>query len=282
VVFAVGAGLTAAVKLRAARHARRRVSRDLVGVENHGVAPSLAPPETGGLTPADGGLSLVGTADGLPAGATTQTPLPVASPNLTATAETAPTLRTSRARSVTPAPPAVEPRRGARGATTTTVLEALAGGGVMTAAEVALATGLGRPTVSSALSRLVRTGAVAKAERGYQLPDVTPLSQPEAKERASKPVVRRTRSKRATSTRTSAPARSRGAGGSPVAAVPSPPAAGATKAKVLTALSTDVGLTAGEVATATGLARGTVSTTLSRLAKSGEIVKAERGYRLPA
>jgi DNA-binding IclR family transcriptional regulator len=51
---------------------------------------------------------------------------------------------------------------------------------------------------------------------------------------------------------------------------------------VLGALSSDAGLTAGEVAKVTGLARGTVSTTLSKLAKSGEVVKAERGYRLPA
>jgi DNA-binding transcriptional regulator GbsR (MarR family) len=37
-------------------------------------------------------------------------------------------------------------------------------------------------------------------------------------------------------------------------------------------------MTAGEVAAATGLARGTVSTTLSKLAKAGEVLKAERGY----
>ncbi len=40
-------------------------------------------------------------------------------------------------------------------------------------------------------------------------------------------------------------------------------------------------MTAGEVATKAGLARATVSTTLSKLAKSGEVEKAERGYRLP-
>jgi CRP-like cAMP-binding protein len=40
-------------------------------------------------------------------------------------------------------------------------------------------------------------------------------------------------------------------------------------------------MTAGQVAEATGLGRGTVSTTLTKLAKSGEVVKAERGYRLP-
>jgi DNA-binding transcriptional ArsR family regulator len=55
---------------------------------------------------------------------------------------------------------------------------------------------------------------------------------------------------------------------------------GATKRRVIDALSDGSPRTAGEVAAATGLARGTVSTTLSKLARSGEIVKAERGYRL--
>jgi CRP-like cAMP-binding protein len=59
-------------------------------------------------------------------------------------------------------------------------------------------------------------------------------------------------------------------------------APGATKTKVLGALSADGGMTATEVANATGPSRGTASTTLSKLAKSGEITKAERGYRLPA
>jgi DNA-binding IclR family transcriptional regulator len=51
---------------------------------------------------------------------------------------------------------------------------------------------------------------------------------------------------------------------------------------VLDALSDGTAKTAGEVASQTGVARGTVSTTLSKLAKSGEVVKAERGYRLPS
>jgi DNA-binding transcriptional ArsR family regulator len=58
-------------------------------------------------------------------------------------------------------------------------------------------------------------------------------------------------------------------------------APGETKSRVLEALSDGKAMTAGEVATATGLARPTVSTTLSKLAKSGDVVKAERGYRLP-
>jgi hypothetical protein len=36
-----------------------------------------------------------------------------------------------------------------------------------------------------------------------------------------------------------------------------------------------------EIANATGIATGTVSTLLTKLSKSGEVVKAERGYRLP-
>ena len=61
---------------------------------------------------------------------------------------------------------------------------------------------------------------------------------------------------------------------------PAKTASGATKTKVLSALSHDGALTAGEVANATGLGRATVSTTLSKLAKTGQIAKAQRGYRL--
>ena len=39
-------------------------------------------------------------------------------------------------------------------------------------------------------------------------------------------------------------------------------------------------MTAGHVAKKAGLGRPTVSTTLSKLAKTGEVQKAERGYRL--
>jgi DNA-binding IclR family transcriptional regulator len=51
---------------------------------------------------------------------------------------------------------------------------------------------------------------------------------------------------------------------------------------VLAALSERDAMTAGEVAAATGLGRGTVSTTLSKLAKTAEVRKAERGYQLRA
>ena len=55
---------------------------------------------------------------------------------------------------------------------------------------------------------------------------------------------------------------------------------GATRASVLAALGSGEAMTASQVATKAGLARPTVSTTLSKLAKTGEVQKAERGYRL--
>ena len=57
-------------------------------------------------------------------------------------------------------------------------------------------------------------------------------------------------------------------------------ASGATKSAVLAALATGNAMTASEVANATGLGRASVSTTLSKLAKTGEITKATRGYQL--
>lgn len=73
--------------------------------------------------------------------------------------------------------PAAKPPRGstattprtAPGATKTAVLTALADGQALTAAQVATTTGLGRPTVSTTLSRLAKAGDVTKAARGYQI-----------------------------------------------------------------------------------------------------------------
>jgi CRP-like cAMP-binding protein len=55
---------------------------------------------------------------------------------------------------------------------------------------------------------------------------------------------------------------------------------GQNKAKVLDAL-TNGPMTASEIAKATGIGTGTASTMLTTMAKSGELVKAERGYQLP-
>jgi DNA invertase Pin-like site-specific DNA recombinase len=55
---------------------------------------------------------------------------------------------------------------------------------------------------------------------------------------------------------------------------------GQNKATVLDALKNGP-MTASEIAKATGISTGTVSTMLTKMAKSGELAKAERGYRLP-
>jgi predicted Rossmann fold nucleotide-binding protein DprA/Smf involved in DNA uptake len=55
---------------------------------------------------------------------------------------------------------------------------------------------------------------------------------------------------------------------------------GQNKAKVLEALKNGP-MTASEIAEATGIATGTVSTLLTKLAKTGEVGKADRGYKLP-
>jgi DNA-binding IscR family transcriptional regulator len=94
--------------------------------------------------------------------------------------------------------------------------------------------------------------------------------------------VTRRRQARAARPKSTASA-TRGAGpGQPAATSPTngrtPP--GATKASVLAALAGGDSMTAAQVAAKAGLARPTVSTTLSKLAKTGEVQKAERGYRL--
>jgi len=55
---------------------------------------------------------------------------------------------------------------------------------------------------------------------------------------------------------------------------------GQNKAKVLEALKAGP-MTASEIAKVTGIGTGTVSSLLTKMAKSGELVKAERGYQLP-
>jgi DNA-binding transcriptional ArsR family regulator len=111
--------------------------------------------------------------------------------------------------------------------------------------------------------------ALGPRERSASEPDTT--SSPPAARQAAKPDAPK---------RTATRARTRTAGTTNGARASARTAPGETKAKVLAALSSGGALTAGEVAKATGLARPTVSTTLSRLSRSGEVVKADRGYRL--
>lgn len=70
-----------------------------------------------------------------------------------------------------------------------------------------------------------------------------------------------------------------GAAGAPKRAATRTPR-GQNKAKILEALK-DGPKTASEISKQTGIGPGTVSTTLTKMAKAGEIAKADRGYELP-
>jgi DNA-binding transcriptional ArsR family regulator len=85
-------------------------------------------------------------------------------------------------------------------------------------------------------------------------------------------------------------------GGHPPAAKPTEPAKplttratkasartprGQNKAKILETLKGRRPMTASEIAKATGISAATVSSTLTKMAKTGELAKAERGYTLP-
>jgi DNA-binding transcriptional ArsR family regulator len=94
-----------------------------------------------------------------------------AEPASASAAERADAKRAGRPRSSASmaAGPARTAARAASGSTKTAVLQALAGGNAMTAGEVASATGLGRASVSTTLSKLASSGEVIKAARGYQV-----------------------------------------------------------------------------------------------------------------
>jgi DNA-binding transcriptional ArsR family regulator len=109
----------------------------------------------------------------------------------------------------------------------------------------------------------LRKALAALDPRPSTTTDSKPAEQPPVQE--SKPSTRRAAAERKSTPAADAPART---------------APGATKAAVLAALAGGEAMTAGEVAAKSGLARGTVSTTLSKLAKTGEVHKADRGYQL--
>jgi sugar-specific transcriptional regulator TrmB len=120
----------------------------------------------------------------------------------------------------------------------------------------------------------------AEAEKlGAALVALDPREQKPARSTARSSTRASTRSaSRTTRTAASTGTRTRRASSTGSASRTAP---GATKSSVLAALEKGGAMTAGEVASATGLGRGTVSTTLSKLAKSGVVVKADRGYKLP-
>ena len=121
-----------------------------------------------------------------------------------------------------------------------------------------------------------------KLRRALAVLDPRQRSAPEPKPARSQPSAKRAAKTPTASKKTPSrtPTRVAGSANGASASPRTPP--GQTKATVLAALAGDRVLTAGEIATATGLARPTVSTTLSRLSKAGDVVKADRGYRLPS
>jgi len=125
------------------------------------------------------------------------------------------------------------------------------------------------------LPRLESNGQVKRDGQGWH-PAASSTSTPTA------PVRKRTRAAKPTPAASATrPARARQTAASK-SATNGRTVRGGTKASVLAALTGGEALTAGQVATKAGLARPTVSTTLSKLAKTGEVQKADRGYRLPA
>jgi DNA-binding transcriptional ArsR family regulator len=126
---------------------------------------------------------------------------------------------------------------------------------------------------------------------GAAPPPSTSAAPSAAPERARRAPAPRTATRKPTRSRASASTATTAASAEPVEPPASAPAAGpartaaraasgSTKIAVLQALAGGSAMTAGEVATATGLGRASVSTTLSKLANSGEVTKAARGYQL--
>jgi DNA-binding transcriptional ArsR family regulator len=135
---------------------------------------------------------------------------------------------------------------------------------ILRKAIAALGPGNGAAPVRRPRSRRAAATAATRATTGSRVRSTVAPSRAKAAAGESRSAERtRPRRTRATEPPTK-PARSRG-----------------TKEAVLGALRKGDAMTAGEVAAATGLGRGSVSTTLSKLAKAGEAVKADRGYKLP-
>ena len=128
------------------------------------------------------------------------------------------------------------------------------------------------------LPRLASDGQVTREGQGWHPAPSSTSTPTEPAQNA--PARRRTRAAKPNSTPSATPGATSRSGGASTSRTDGRTARGATKASVLAALAGGESMTAGQVATKAGLARPTVSTTLSKLAKTGEVQKAERGYRL--
>ena len=127
------------------------------------------------------------------------------------------------------------------------------------------------------LPRLASDGQVKRDGQGWHpAPSSTSTRAERVRNVPRRKQTRAARSRPAASATRAASTRRRGGSTSATTSRTS----GATKALVLAALTGGEAMTASQVATKAGLARPTVSTTLSKLAKTGEVQKAQRGYRL--
>jgi len=127
---------------------------------------------------------------------------------------------------------------------------------------------------------LQRDFAQAQKRLGNPGPSSRPTSAPSRARGARSETAARRPQRTRTPARAGAPASTRSAAAGPSSTRPARAATGAAKGAILEALAGGQAMTAAELATATGLGRGTVSTTLSRLARAGEITKAARGYQI--
>jgi hypothetical protein len=134
------------------------------------------------------------------------------------------------------------------------------------AAKAAAATPARKPATTRAAS--TRTAATRTASTRRK-----PAATRAATARPKAATTRATTSRRRTP---AAAARTAAASASTVVRAPR----GANKAKILGSLKTGA-KTASQIAAETGIGAGTVSSTLTKLATSGEVVKAARGYGLP-
>jgi DNA-binding transcriptional ArsR family regulator len=128
------------------------------------------------------------------------------------------------------------------------------------------------------LPRLATDGQVTRDGQGWHPAASSASTRPEPVRKGSGRKQTRAATPKPTAAATPAPGPQQN--GESTSASSNRTAPGATKASVLAALAGGDAMTAGQVATKAGLARPTVSTTLSKLAKTGEVEKAERGYRL--
>jgi hypothetical protein len=135
----------------------------------------------------------------------------------------------------------------------------------------------------SGAAQTTRSGPTSRASAAKPAARKTTARKPTAR----KPAARKTAARRSTTSRSTAtkPTATKPTATKPTAARNSSGGSraprGANKAKILASLSSGP-KTASEIASETGIGVGTVGSTLTKMAGSGEVQKAARGYALPS